>query len=85
MKILIVKIIFLILLELVLSRGAFGDDSNNNIDDEDDIDKKNQISVDIEDVMKVIGSVFSKKFDEDGEIEKDLFQFIFLCTSSLRG
>jgi hypothetical protein len=61
MKILIVKIFFLILLEFGLSRGALCDDS-----DEQYFDRDNEISADVDEVMKVIGSVLSKRIDEDG-------------------
>jgi hypothetical protein len=66
------KIIFFVLLELVLSRGAFVDGSN----DEEFTDRDNEISADINDVMKVIGSVRSKKISEDGKMKTKSAQLI---------
>jgi hypothetical protein len=72
-----IKILFLILLELVLSRGALFDDRNN------------EISADVKDVIKAIGSVLSKNIDEDGESKKIQIQILnrssrIICLLALR-
>jgi hypothetical protein len=61
MKILSIKIIFLISLELVLSRGGFFD-----YNDEDN-DRDNEISADVKDILKVIGSTLGTKIKDDSK------------------
>jgi hypothetical protein len=61
MKILSIKIIFLISLELVLSRGDLYDEEI------DDNDRDNEISADVKDILKVIGSTLGTKIDEDSK------------------
>ncbi len=56
------KIIFLILLELVLSRGTLCYDSN-----EEYIDRDDEISANVDEVVKVIASIRSKKMNDDGK------------------
>jgi hypothetical protein len=74
MKILTKKISFLILLELVLSQGVLCDDTNSNgneeAEEEEYIDKDSEISADVNDVIKVLGSIFARKIDDDGKTKK---------------
>jgi hypothetical protein len=56
MKILLIKIIFLISLELVLSRGAKN--------------RKNEISADVDNILRIIGTVLEVKIDEEGKTLK---------------
>jgi hypothetical protein len=76
MKIIRKKVLFLILLELVLLNRAFCDDTDEEFDDgggRDDISSEeqpdNEISADLKDVMKVIGSALPAKIDDKSKIE----------------
>jgi hypothetical protein len=57
------KIFYFFFLEFVLTSGALYEEYIER-------NGENEISADIDDVLKVIGSVFSRKIDDDGEDEK---------------
>jgi hypothetical protein len=92
MKILRKKILFLILLELLLSHSVLCDDSEEDFDDDggrdddssSDEQPDNEISADVKDVMKVIGSVLPAKLDDKSKTKHYILANLYSLSQKLK-